>query len=203
MNLKTGQKIFAYFIDGNGVRTRRFTIQGIYETNLSQYDNIMCFTDLYTSVKLNGWQNDQATGAEITVNDFNKVDEVENQFVKKVNRTTDKYGETYSSKTIRDISPQIFSWLDLLDLNVWIILGLMVAVAGVTMISGLLIIILERTVMIGILKALGARNKTIRHTFMWFAAFIIGKGMIIGNCIGKRHYSSLLSKVNICNASIS
>jgi lipoprotein-releasing system permease protein len=144
----------------------------------------MCFTDLYTSVKLNGWQNDQATGAEITVNDFNKVDEVENQFVKKVNRTTDKYGETYSSKTIRDISPQIFSWLDLLDLNVWIILGLMVAVAGVTMISGLLIIILERTVMIGILKALGARNKTIRHTFMWFAAFIIGKGMIIGNCIG-------------------
>jgi lipoprotein-releasing system permease protein len=184
LNLKTGQKIFAYFIDGNGVRTRRFTIQGIYETNLSQYDNIMCFTDLYTSVKLNGWQNDQATGAEITVNDFNKVDEVENQFVKKVNRTTDKYGETYSSKTIRDISPQIFSWLDLLDLNVWIILGLMVAVAGVTMISGLLIIILERTVMIGILKALGARNKTIRHTFMWFAAFIIGKGMIIGNCIG-------------------
>ena len=184
LNLKTGQKIFAYFIDGNGVRTRRFTIQGIYETNLSQYDNIICFTDLYTSVKLNGWKDDQTTGAEITVNDFNKVDEVENQFVKKVNRTTDKYGETYSSKTIRDISPQIFSWLDLLDLNVWIILGLMVAVAGVTMISGLLIIILERTVMIGILKALGARNKTIRHTFMWFAAFIIGKGMIIGNCIG-------------------
>lgn len=184
LDLKTGDKIFAYFIDGNGVRTRRFTIQGIYETNLTQYDNIICFTDLYTAVKLNGWKEDQATGAEISVKDFNKVDEVENEFVKKVNRTTDKYGETYSSKTIREISPQIFSWLDLLDLNVWIILALMIAVAGVTMVSGLLIIILERTVMIGIMKALGARNKTIRHTFMWFATFIIGRGMILGNIIG-------------------
>jgi len=167
-------------------RTRRFHYSKGYNMKQTCHSKSKHYllTDLYTSVKLNGWQDDQTTGAEITVNDFNKVDEVENQFIKKVNRTTDKYGETYSSKTIRDISPQIFSWLDLLDLNVWIILGLMVAVAGVTMISGLLIIILERTVMIGILKALGARNKTIRHTFMWFAAFIIGKGMIIGNCIG-------------------
>jgi lipoprotein-releasing system permease protein len=101
-----------------------------------------------------------------------------------VNRTIDRYGETYSSKTIREISPQIFSWLDLLDLNVWIILALMIAVAGVTMISGLLIIILERATMIGILKALGARNKLIRHTFLWFATFIIGRGLLIGNIIG-------------------
>jgi lipoprotein-releasing system permease protein len=88
------------------------------------------------------------------------------------------------SYPITDIYPQVFSWLELLDINVWIILGLMIAVAGFTMISGLLIIILERTQMIGILKALGARNDTIRHTFLWFAAFIIGRGLLWGNILG-------------------
>ena len=184
LGVKANDKIYSYFIDKNGVRTRRFIIEGVYQTNLSQYDDITCFTDLYTAVRLNGWEDDQTTGAELTVKDFSQLDDVENLVVKKVNRTLDHYGETYSSKTIRELCPQIFSWLDLLDLNVWIILALMIAVAGVTMISGLLIIILERTVMIGILKALGARNKTIRHTFMWFAAFIIGKGMLIGNIVG-------------------
>jgi lipoprotein-releasing system permease protein len=184
LRLKTGQRLFAYFIDDNGVRMRKFNIAGIYETNLTQYDKTICFADLYTTVKLNGWKADQVSGAELTVNDFEKVDDTENILIDRVNRTTDKYNETYSSKTIRDINPQIFSWLDLLDLNVWIILALMVAVAGVTMISGLLIIILERTTMIGVLKALGARNKTIRHTFLWFAVFIIGKGLLLGNIIG-------------------
>lgn len=183
LNIKVGQKIFSYFIDNQGLRVRRFTVEGIYQTNLKQYDQIICYTDLYTAVKLNGWEDDQTSGAEITVNDFNSVNEVEDILVHKVNRTIDKYGETYSSKTIQEINPQIFSWLDLLDLNVWIILALMIAVAGVTMISGLLIIILERTTMIGVLKALGARNRVVRHSFMWFAVFIIGKGMIIGNII--------------------
>ena len=184
LKLKLGNKVFAYFIDNNGVRARRFTISGIYQTNLSQYDKIICYTDLYTTVKLNGWEPDQASGAELTVNDFDKVNDVEDLLVQKVNRTEDKYGETYSSQTIQDINPQIFRWLNLLDLNVWIILGLMIAVAGITMISGLLIMILERTTMIGVLKALGARNKVIRHTFLWFALFIIGKGLLIGNLIG-------------------
>jgi lipoprotein-releasing system permease protein len=184
LKLKLGNKVFAYFIDNNGVRARRFTISGIYQTNLSQYDKIICYTDLYTTVKLNGWEPDQASGAELTVNDFDKVNDVEDLLVQKVNRTEDKYGETYSSQTIQDINPQIFRWLNLLDLNVWIILGLMIAVAGITMISGLLIMILERTTMIGVLKALGARNKVIRHTFLWFAFFIIGKGLLIGNLIG-------------------
>lgn len=184
LGVKVNDKIYSYFIDKDGIRTRRFKIQGIYQTNLSQYDDITCFADLNTIVKLNGWHDDQATGAELIVKDFNQLDNVENLVIKKVNRTLDHYGETYSSKTIRELCPQIFSWLDLLDLNVWVILALMIAVAGVTMISGLLIIILERTVMIGILKALGARNKTIRHTFIWFAAFIIGKGLLVGNLIG-------------------
>lgn len=183
LRLKCGQRIFAYFIDLNGVRTRRFTIAGIYQTNLKKYDEIMVYTDLYTTIKLNGWEDDQASGAELTVNDFNKLQDTEDILVKNVNRTMDHYGETYSSATIQETNPQIFQWLNLMDMNVWVILGLMLAVAGVTMISGLLIIILERTSMIGVMKALGARNKTIRHTFLWFAVFIIGKGMLLGNIL--------------------
>ena len=183
LHLKTGQRIFAYFIDSNGVRTRRFTISGIYQTNLKKYDEVMVYADLYTAIKLNGWDDDQASGAEITVKNFDRLQNTEDYIINHVNRTVDHYGETYSSATIQELNPQIFQWLGLMDLNVWIILGLMLIVAGVTMISGLLIIILERTSMIGVLKALGARNKTIRHTFLWFAVFIIGKGMVIGNII--------------------
>lgn len=183
LHLKSGQRIFAYFFDNNGVRTRRFTIAGIYQTNLKKYDETIVFTDLYTAVKLNGWESDQTSGAELSVNNFDNLDMVESRVISKVKGTVDHYGETYSSATIKELNPQIFQWLDLMDLNVWIILALMLIVAGVTMISGLLIIILERTSMIGILKALGARNKTIRHTFMWFAVFIIGKGMLIGNVL--------------------
>ena len=183
LRLKSGDRIFAYFID-NGVRARRFDICGIYQTNLSQYDDAICYIDLYTAVKLNGWEPDQVSGAEVSVENFLKIDEVEEIFIDKVNRQVDKYGETYSTKTIQELNPQLFSWLELLDLNVWIILALMVAVAAVTMISGLLIIILERTTMIGVLKALGARNKTIRHTFLWFAVFMIGRGLLIGNLLG-------------------
>ena len=134
--------------------------------------------------KLNGWEPDQYSGAELTASNFDQLDQVATNVRKKVNHTLDTYGETYSSQDIIKMNPQIFSWLGLMDLNVWMILALMVAVAGVTMISGLLIIILERTQMIGILKALGTRNRQIRHIFLWFAVFIIGRGMLLGNIIG-------------------
>lgn len=183
LNLKCGERIFAYFINDEGARTRRFRICGIYETNLSQFDDITCFVDLYTSVKLNGWESDQVLGAELVTDDFNKLDLTEDNVVNKVNRTVDRYGSTYSSKTIKELNPPIFAWLDLLDLNVWIILALMVLVASVTIISGLLIIILERTGMIGTLKALGARNSVIRRTFLWFGIFITGKGILLGDII--------------------
>lgn len=183
LRVKAGERIFAYFIGDGGVRTRRFTISGIYQTNLAQYDKTTCFCDLYTARKLNAWTDDMVTGAELTVNDFKQLSTTANDIINRVNRTQDQYGNTFSSKTIRELSPQIFSWLDLLDLNVWIILAIMTAVAVVTMISGLLIIILERTTMIGVLKALGARNSTVRHTFLWFAAFITGKGLLIGDAL--------------------
>ncbi len=183
LKLKVGDKVFAYFIDNGNVRMRRFTVAGIYQTNLSQYDKSLCFIDLYTAVRLNGWEQGQVSGAELSINDIDNLDKVEDIVVNRVNRKLDKYGETFSSETILQSNPQIFSWLDLLDINVWIILVLMLCVAGFTMISGLLIIILERTSMIGILKALGAKNSMIRKTFLWFAVFVIGKGMLIGNLL--------------------
>lgn len=183
LRVKSGDRIFAYFIGDGTVRARRFTVSGIYQTNLTQYDKVTVFCDLYTARRLNGWTDDLATGAELTVKDFSRLDDTAGELVSRVNRTSDRYGNTYTTKTIRELSPQIFSWLDLLDLNVWIILAIMTAVAVVTMISGLLIIILERTTMIGILKALGARNSTVRHTFLWFAAFIIGKGLLVGDIV--------------------
>ena len=183
LQLKAGDKIYAYFIDDN-VRTRRFTVAGIYQTNMTRFDEAFCFIDLHTSIKLNGWNDDQCSGAEVTVKDFERLEETAEAFVDEVNRKTDEYGNTYGSQTIYETYPQVFSWLELLDINVWIILALMVCVAGFTMISGLLIIILERTQMIGVLKAIGARNKTIRHTFLWFAVFIIGQGLLLGNILG-------------------
>ena len=198
LKLKLGDRVFTYFIDNNDVRARKFSIAGIYQTNLTRFDKIICFCDLYTSVKLNGWEEGQVSGTELTVNDYNLLKETEDDVVRKVNRTTDKYGQTFSSSTVEQMNPQIFTWLDLLDLNVWIILALMICVAGITMISGLLIIILERTNMIGVMKALGARNRTIRHTFLWFAVFIIGRGMLWGNIVGigliaLQHYTGIVS----------
>ena len=183
MNLKAGDKVFAYFISDNGVKVRRFTVSGIFQTNMSQFDNALCFTDLYTARKLNNWDGELCTGAEISVGDLQQINAVSLRIADKVNRTSDHDGNIFTSQTIYEAYPQIFSWLSLLDINVWIILALMICVAGFTMISGLLIIILERTQMIGVLKALGMKGSSVRHTFLWFAVFIIGKGMLIGDIL--------------------
>lgn len=184
LKLTLGQKIFAYFISDNDVRTRKFTICGIYQTNMTRFDENLCFTDIYTVNRLNGWGPDECSAISVSVSDLDQIIPTEEAFIEQVNRTYDKHENMLTSQTIYETYPQVFVWLELLDINVWIILALMVCVAGFTMISGLLIIILERTQMIGILKALGARNKTIRHTFLWFSAFIIGQGMLWGNIVG-------------------
>jgi len=184
LQLHVGDKVYAYFIAYDDVRARRFTVSGIYQSNMKQFDDVLCLTDLRTTTKLNDWEPDQCSGAEILVKDFDLINETNMQVIDLIKNHTDRYGETLISQTIFETYPQVFSWLSLLDVNVWIILALMICVAGFTMISGLLIIILERTQMIGILKALGARNSTVRHTFLWFAAFIISQGLLIGDVIG-------------------
>lgn len=184
LQLGVGDKVYAYFITDDDVRARRFTVCAIYQSNMKQFDDALCITDLRTAAKLNGWTDDQYSGLELQVADIGQLDETARAVNNEVKPLTDSYGEQYTSQTIFEAYPQVFTWLSLLDINVWIILALMVAVAGFTMISGLLIIILERTQMIGLLKALGARNKTVRRTFLWFSVFIIGTGLIAGNIIG-------------------
>ena len=184
LRIHAGDRLFAYFIGDDDVRTRRFTVSAIYQTNMKRFDDMVCLTDLCGTQRLNGWDSLQCTGAEVLVNDFDRLRETNRNLLDILRDNDKRDDEAAVSYTITDIYPQVFSWLELLDINVWIILGLMIAVAGFTMISGLLIIILERTQMIGILKALGARNSTIRHTFLWFAAFIIGRGLLWGNIMG-------------------
>lgn len=184
LKLKVGDKIYTYFVDDDHIRARRLTIAGIYQTNFTTYDELFLISDLYTVNRLNNWKADQVSGVEIQVKDYDKLEDVRELVHEKVDVQTDKYGGIYFTQSIEDLHPEIFAWLGLLDMNVWVILILMIGVAGFTMISGLLIIILERTNMIGVLKALGANNWSIRNIFLNFSMFLIGRGMLIGNVIG-------------------
>ena len=183
LGLKLGDKVYTYYIEDN-IRVRRFQIAGIFETHLSEYDKNFVLTDIYTVNQLNKWNDDQCSGVEIRLKDFSMLNTGCTHLRKKINARSDNYGNYYSVSKITELTPQIFAWLGLLDMNVWIILGLMLAVAAFSMVSGLLIIILERTNMIGILKALGANNWSIRNIFLNFSVFLIGKGMLYGNIIG-------------------
>lgn len=183
MKLKLGDKIYTYYIQDD-IRARRLTIAGIYQTDFSEYDNLFLLTDINLVNRLNGWEPTQVSGMELQVRDYDKLEDITYEIALDTDNQRDKFGGTYFVRSIEQLNPQIFAWLDLLDLNVWVILFLMIGVAGFTMISGLLIIIIERTNMIGILKALGANNFTIRKTFLWFSVFLIGKGMLWGNVIG-------------------
>ena len=183
MKLKLGDKIYTYYIQDD-IRARRLTIAGIYQTNFSEYDNLFLLTDLNLVNRLNGWQPEQVTGVELQVKDYDKLEDITYEIATDIDNRQDELGGVYYVRNIEQLNPQIFAWLDLLDLNVWVILILMIGVAGFTMISGLLIIILERTNMIGILKALGENNTSIRKIFLYISFFLIGKGMIWGNVIG-------------------
>ena len=184
LHLKTGDKLYTYYVEGDNVRARRLEVAGIYQTNFSIYDNMFLLTDLYTVNRLNAWKADQASGIELEVADVSRLEETKEAISMEVDMMKDCYGGTYYTQTVEENNPQIFVWLDLLDMNVWVILILMTGVAGFTMISGLLIIILERTNMIGVLKALGADNLAIRKVFLSFSVFLIGRGMLWGNIIG-------------------
>ena len=184
LHIKLGDKLYTYYVNGDQVRARRLEVAGIYQTNFSMYDDLFLLTDLYTVNRLNSWKPEQVSGVELEIKDYTRKEEIKELLRDKIDMQTDSYGSTYYVQSIEEMNPQIFAWLDLLDLNVWVILILMTGVAGFTMISGLLIIILERTNMIGILKALGANNWAIRKVFLSFSVFLIGRGMLWGNLIG-------------------
>ncbi len=183
LRLSVGDRFTAYFV-GNPVRARRFTVCGIYETAFADFDRLYVLADLRHVQRLNGWDSTQIGQLELLIDDFDKIDEAERDVFFAAAETT-LYGSTLlQTRSIKKIVPRMFEWLDMIDVNAWVILALMLAVAGFNMISGLLIIILERTGTIGLLKAMGARNWTIRKIFICQAAFLIGKGMFWGNVAG-------------------
>lgn len=183
LGLKTGDSFLTYFVQEN-VRARKFHITGIYDTGFLDYDKLFVVADMRQVRRLNGWVDDQVSGVEVLVDDYDRLDEVAEALYFDLAERHDRFGNTLYARSIKELNPMIFNWLDVLDINVVIILALMLAVAGFTMISGLLIIILERTNMIGILKALGENNGRIRRIFLYVSFFLIGKGMLWGNLIG-------------------
>lgn len=187
LKLNVGDKFICYFIQDQ-VRLRQFTISGIYSTGLADFDKLFIVSDIKHIRLLNNWDENTATSIEVFVNDLNILDDTSYSiFLATANNFTGNYNPYYT-RNIYELQPQIFGWLDLLDLNMVIILILMFSVATFTMISGLLIIILEKTTLIGTLKVLGANNWTIRKIFLYQASFLIGKAMLWGNVIGLGMY---------------
>ena len=185
MKLRVGDKIRTYFIIDGKVRVRPLTISGVYSTGFSDYDKLVIISDIKHIQKLNGWEQNQCGTIEVLTDAPEKIDEANDEVFSVIGNKVDVQSQkSLRSRTIREMNPQIFSWLDMLDMNVVIILALMMLVSGFTIISGLLILILGRTNMIGILKTLGAQNWSIRKIFIYQTLFLVGKGMLIGNIVG-------------------
>jgi lipoprotein-releasing system permease protein len=183
LKLKTGDSFIMHFVQ-DPPRFRKFTISGIYETSLEEFDKMYVFCDIGHIKRLNGWKNDQVSGFEIFIKDFDKLDEMTQEVRDAVGYKIVEDEEKFKVTSIRSKYPQIFDWLNFQDVNVIIIISLMLVVAGFNMISGLLILILEKTNMIGVLKSLGSDDMTIRRVFLYQAAWLIGKGLFWGNLIG-------------------
>lgn len=182
LQVRAGDRVYAYFFDSN-LRARRFVVSGIFQTNMADFDSKMCYTSMPTAQQLNRWEQDQFSGCEIRLEDFSHVEDVSEQISCMLSRKQDDYGQYYSSARVDELFPQIFSWLTLLDTNVVAILILMICVAGVTMISGLLVLILERTRFIGVMKAMGGTNSQLRRIFLYLSSMIVVRGLLLGNAI--------------------
>lgn len=183
LGVKCGDKIFAYFMGEESMRARRCKIAGIFATNMNDYDKNYVITDIYTVRKLNGWDEDMSSGLEVMVTDFDNVDELTRK-LQFLHQGTDRNGVTYGVFSIKDIAAHTFAWLAVLDMNVVMILVLMILVSAFTVVSGLLIIMLERINMIGTLKVLGATNVSVRRIFIHFSIMLVGKGLLWGNFFG-------------------
>lgn len=179
LKLKVGDEVRMYFLSGSETqpRGRKFTISGIYETGLEEFDEVYVIGDIRHIQKLNNWDSDMVSGFEVFINDFKSLDKMGELVYQTI-------GYNLNAETVTQAYPQIFDWLRLMDINVVIILVLMILVAGITIISTLLIMILERTNMIGILKALGIKNNDLRKLFIHLTSRIIARGLLWGNIAG-------------------
>ena len=177
-----GDDVSAYFFQQQ-VRGRKFIISGIYSTTFSQFDDLFALCTSQVLQELNGWSRHYISSLEITITDFDRLDPITDHIRQIVGNKFDDSKIIYDVQSIKEVYPQIFNWLDMLNINAYIVIVLMLAVAGFNIVSGLLIIILEKTQTIGILKALGMKDKEIRKVFVVSAMFFVGRGMVWGNII--------------------
>jgi lipoprotein-releasing system permease protein len=183
LGLRVGDPVRVWFIseDDKNARGRKLKVCGIYKTSIEEFDHVFLIGDIKHVQRLNNWNSDQVGKVEVMIKDFRKLDQVADDIYRQI-----PYNLTVV--TVKTRYPQIFNWLDLLDMNVVVILTLLIIVAGITMVSTLLIIIIERTNMVGVLKALGMRNRSVRKIFLYKASYIIARGMIWGNLLGISFY---------------
>jgi lipoprotein-releasing system permease protein len=186
LNAKIGDKLSMFFVNPPEIipRQRKFELAGIYKTSLDEFDRLFVLADINHLRKLNNWTDDQVSGFELLETDFRQLDQQEKMVRNLLLRYTRPDSPVLQVVSIKEKYRQIFDWLGMLDINVWIILTLMVLVAGFNMVSSLLVIILERTQMIGILKAMGARSWSIRKVFLYFSVMLILKALVWGNVLG-------------------
>lgn len=186
LHLKVNDRIVLYFITGDEVVPRMLQMQvsGIYRTGFEEFDELFIVGDLKQIQRLNDWHPDQITGFEVIATNFFDIDNIEQEIRNIIISYRNENAEILRTQSITRVYPQIFDWLSILDMNVWIILALMVIVAGFNMVSGLLVLILERATMIGVLKAMGSPNWSIRKVFVYLSVFLTGRGLLWGNIIG-------------------
>lgn len=183
LHLTVGDQILCYFVQEN-LRVRRLYVSGLYNTCMSEMDRMFVLGDIALVRQLNQWKDSQASGIEILVDDLSCLHEVADRVYFATANRLDEAGNAFYTQTIEQLNPQIFGWLDLLDMNVIIIILLMLCVSGFSIITGLIILILESVNLIGTLKALGANNQFVRRIFIYESIMLVGKGMFLGNILG-------------------
>ena len=183
MELDLQGSFVAYFI-GSSIQLRKFVVSGIYATGVGEYDNLFILSLPETVQRLNRWNGNQASGIDIWIDDLDNLYTASDDVYFATANRLDADGNALFTQNIQQLNPQIFAWLDLLDMNVVVIIILMLAVAGFAIITGLIILILNSIQLIGTLKALGASNRFVKTVFIKQAAYIISQGMLIGNALG-------------------
>lgn len=183
LHLTVGDQILCYFVQ-ESLRVRKLYIYGLYNTCMSEMDRMFVLGDIALVRQLNHWKDSQASGIEVLVDDLKYLHEVADRVYFATANRLDEAGNAFYTQTLEQLNPQIFGWLDLLDMNVIIIILLMLCVSGFSIITGLIILILESVNLIGTLKALGANNQFVRRIFIYEAILLVGKGMVFGNIIG-------------------
>lgn len=187
LQLQVGESFITTFVpneSGKRPRKRKFVISGIYETNLQEIDTRFILADMRHIQRLNNWQEHEISGYEIFMDSHKNLSKYKEQIQDEVGYDIGPDVQRLKVQTLQETIPQIFDWLALLDMNAWVIILLMVLVAGMNMITGLLVIILEKTSNIGVLKTIGAETGKIQKIFLYVGAMLISKGLVWGNVIG-------------------